>query len=145
MNIRMPARTALWIGWPACFILVFVSGFFLSGTRPSSLELDPSWHAALEYGTVHRLQFGTQIVFTFGPLGFLSTRTSLGHLVAARIAFAFFWSALVALTATGLAKRLSGWLRYAFLAWLVIFTLSTRSNCFPGDGVRCAPSAGGQA
>ena len=57
-------------------------------------------------------------------MGFLSTRTSLGHLLGARIAFAFFWSALVALAATALAKRLPGWVRYAFLAWLVVFTLS---------------------
>ena len=120
----MSPQTARWIGWPACFTLVFVSAFFLSGTATAPLELDPSWHAALEYATAHHLQFGTQIVFTFGPLGFLSTRTSLGHLLGARIAFAFFWSALVALTATALAKRLPGWVRYAFLAWLVVFTLS---------------------
>ncbi|MGD0223048.1 MAG: hypothetical protein ABSF71_11985 [Terriglobia bacterium] len=112
------------IVWPACLTLVFVSAFFLSGTEQPPLELDPSWHAALEYATAHHLQFGTQIVFTFGPLGFLSTRTSLGHLLGPRIAFAFFWSALVALAATGLAKRLPGWVRYAFLAWLVVFTLS---------------------
>jgi hypothetical protein len=120
----MSPQTARWIGWPACFTLVFLSAFFLSGTQPSPLELDPSWHAALEYATAHHLQFGTQIVFTFGPLGFLSTRTSLGHLLGARIAFAFFWGALVALAATALAKRLAGWVRYAFLAWLVVFTLS---------------------
>src|SRR5208282_2552900 len=121
----MPLPTARWIGWPACFALVFTSAFFLSGTQPPPLELDPSWHAALEYAAAHHMQFGTQIVFTFGPLGFLSTRTSLGHLLGARIAFAFFWSALVALTATALAKRLAGWVRYAFLAWLVVFTLSS--------------------
>src|SRR5208283_679310 len=120
----MPLPTARWIGWPACFTLVFVSAFFLSGTQPPPLELDPSWHVALEYATLHHLQFGTQIVFTFGPLGFLSARTSLGHLAGARIAFAFFWSAIVALAATALAKRLTGWVRYAFLAWLVVFTLS---------------------
>jgi hypothetical protein len=124
MSFRMSPRTARWIGWPACFTLVFVSAFFLSGTQQPPLELDPSWHVALEYATSHHLQFGTQIVFTFGPLGFVSTRTSLGHLVVARIAFAFFWSALVALTATALAKRLPGWVRHAFLAWLVVFTLS---------------------
>ncbi|MGA8578334.1 MAG: hypothetical protein WB579_06615, partial [Bryobacteraceae bacterium] len=117
-------QTARRIGWPACFILVFVSAFFLSGTQRPPLELDPSWHAALEYATAHHLQFGTQIVFTFGPLGFLSTRTSLGHLVGARVAFGFFWSALVALAATALAKRLPGWVRHAFLAWLVVCTLS---------------------
>ncbi len=116
--------TARWIGWPACFTLVSVSAFFLSGTQPPPLELDPSWHVALEYAAAHHLQFGTQIVFTFGPLGFLSARTSLGHLVGARIAFALFWSAIVALAATAMAKRLTGWVRYAFLAWLVVFTLS---------------------
>jgi len=124
MSLRISPRTARWIGWPACFTLVFLSAFFLSGTQQPPLELDPSWHAALEYATVHHWQFGTQIVFTFGPLGFLSTRTSLGHLVGARIAFAFFWGALVALAATALARRLPGWVRYAFLAWLVVFTLS---------------------
>lgn len=117
-------QTARRIGWPACFTLVFVSAFFLSGTRQPPMELDPSWHAALEYATAHHLQFGTQIVFTFGPLGFLSTRTSLGHLVGARVAFAFFWSALVALAATAVAKRLPAWVRYALLAWLVVCTLS---------------------
>jgi len=120
----MSPRTAGWIGRLACFAVVYVSGFFLSGTQQPRLELDPSWHVALEYATAHHLQFGTQIVFTFGPLGFLSARTSMGHLVGARIAFALFWSAVVALAATALARRLPGWVRYAFLAWLVVFTLS---------------------
>jgi hypothetical protein len=120
----MPSQIARWISWPGCFILVFLSAFFLSGTEQPPLELDPSWHAAIEYATAHHWQFGTQIVFTFGPLGFLSTRTSLGHLVGARIAFAFFWSALVALAATSMARCLPGWVRYSFLVWLMVITLS---------------------
>jgi hypothetical protein len=120
----MAPKNVRWIAWPACFTLVFVSAFFLSGTQPSPLELDTSWHAAIEYATAHHLQFGTEIVFTFGPLGFLSTRTSLGLLLGLRIAFGFFWSATVALAATQVAKRLPGWVRYAFLVWLVVFTLS---------------------
>ncbi|HXW15288.1 MAG TPA: hypothetical protein VEN79_12335 [Terriglobia bacterium] len=120
----MPSQTARRIAWPACFILVLVSAFFLSGTRQPPLELDPSWQVALEYATAHHLQFGTQIVFTFGPLGFLAMPYSLGHLLGVRIAFALFWSALVALAATTLAKRLPGWVRYAFLAWLMVFALS---------------------
>jgi hypothetical protein len=124
MTFRMPPQTARWIGWPACFILVFLSAFFLSGTRPPPLELDPSWNVALEFATAHHFQYGTQIVFTFGPLGFLAAPTSLGLLVGTRIAFALFWSALVALLALAMARRLPGWVRYAFLAWLIIFTLS---------------------
>ena len=124
MNLRMTPRTARRVGWLACYIVVFVSAFLPSGMRQSVLELDPSWHAVMEYAAAHHWQFGTQIVFTFGPLGFLSTRTSLGHLIAARVTFAFFWSAVVALAAVGVAKRLPGWVRYAFLAWLVVFTVS---------------------
>lgn len=34
--------------------------------------LDPSWHAALHMAARHRLPFGDRLVFTFGPLGFLT-------------------------------------------------------------------------
>jgi hypothetical protein len=32
---------------------------------------DPSWQAVLNYAAVHHLQFGTDLVFTYGPLGYL--------------------------------------------------------------------------
>ncbi len=124
MNLRLPPKTAQRLAWPACFVLVFISAFVLSGTRYPLLELDPSWNVALEYAAMHRWQFGTQIDFTFGPLGFLDAPASLGHLLGARVAFAFFWSAVVAITAVTLAKRLPGWVRYAFIGWLIVFTLS---------------------
>lgn len=121
----MPSQVPRRIGWTACFILVFISAFFLSGTQQPPLELDPSWHAAIEFASEHLLQFGTEIVFTFGPLGFLSARTSLGHLVGLRVVFALFWSAILTLAAIDVAKRLRSWLRYAFLVWLVVFTFSS--------------------
>jgi len=34
--------------------------------------LDPSWHAALHMAAHHRLPFGDGLIFTFGPLGFLT-------------------------------------------------------------------------
>lgn len=124
MNSPLSSQTFRWIGWAICFLIVFVAAFSLSGMQSPPLELDPSWHAALEFAVTHHYQFGTQIVFTFGPLGFLGARTSLGHLLGARIAFTVFWSALIALAATGMARRLTGWARYAFFAWLVVFMLS---------------------
>jgi hypothetical protein len=36
--------------------------------------LDASWQAALAMATHHHLHFGTQIVWTYGPLGFLTTQ-----------------------------------------------------------------------
>jgi hypothetical protein len=41
--------------------------------RIPSPQLDPSWASALSYFTKHQFQFGTDIVFTFGPLGYLYT------------------------------------------------------------------------
>lgn len=124
MSSLAKSTTSRRISWFACFVLVFVSAFSLSGTKRPPLALDPSWNAVIEYATTHHWQFGTQIVFTYGPLGFLAAPTSLGNLVGVRIAFAIFWGMVVALTATAVAKRLPHWTRYAFIGWLVWFTLS---------------------
>ncbi len=37
-------------------------------------ELDPSWSWVLDFAHQKGLQFGTEIVFTHGPLGFLATQ-----------------------------------------------------------------------
>ena len=54
-------------------VLVVAAWFWLL-VLPSRLPtptLDPSWQAVLNYGAVHRLQHGVDIVFTYGPLGYL--------------------------------------------------------------------------
>ncbi|MER3547188.1 MAG: hypothetical protein C4338_06125, partial [Rhodanobacteraceae bacterium] len=43
------------------------------GTVPASDSLDVSWGAVLAWGFAHHAQWGTQLVFTYGPLGFLVT------------------------------------------------------------------------
>jgi hypothetical protein len=40
--------------------------------NPPSVGLDSSWNAGLEMGIHNGLQWGTQIVFTYGPLGFIN-------------------------------------------------------------------------
>ncbi len=40
---------------------------------PLGTDLDSSWSAVLGYAHQHGLQFGTDIVFTYGPLGFLTS------------------------------------------------------------------------
>ncbi len=88
------------------------------------MALDPSWHAVLEYAALHHWQFGTQIVFTYGPLGYLAAPTSLGHMVSTRVAFAFFWSLVVSVTSLNLARRLPMPVRVAFIGWLIAFPLA---------------------
>jgi hypothetical protein len=121
LSYQKIVRQACWFG---CFCLVFVSSFFLSGLYSPTLGLDPSWQAVLEYAASHHFQFGRDIVFTYGPLGFLVSHISQGQLLVARVVFALLLSAAVALCAIGLARRMLGWGRYAFLGWIVVVPLS---------------------
>ena len=43
--------------------------------RSVETGLDPSWMQALQLAFEHGLRFGTEIVYTYGPLGFLSVPT----------------------------------------------------------------------
>lgn len=43
------------------------------------LTLDPSWNAALNFAKVKDMTFGTEFVFTYGPLGWLCTRITWGQ------------------------------------------------------------------
>jgi hypothetical protein len=62
-------RTVLfWVLIPVAIELVAWRGLPLQGGP----GLDPSWEASLEMAIRQHLAFGTQVVFTFGPLGFLS-------------------------------------------------------------------------
>jgi hypothetical protein len=44
------------------------------GMRPPGVGLDPSWNAGLAMGVDQGLHWGTEVVFTYGPLGFLQTQ-----------------------------------------------------------------------
>lgn len=108
--------------WLICFLLSYVSSFFLSGASAPSLNLDPSYQAVLEYARLHGFQFGTDIVFTFGPYGFLNTETGSGMFPYYRMVSAVVWSGMVAWSATGLAQSVSGPVRYIFLIWFFVYS-----------------------
>lgn len=107
--------------WAICFCMVFISFFFLSGSHAPTLNLDHSWEVALEYAFKHNFQFGRDVVFTYGPLGFLNTWNSLSHLIVVRTIFALFWSGIVAWAIIGLARQIVGPLKLVFLGWSLIF------------------------
>ncbi|MBX7136653.1 MAG: hypothetical protein K1X83_01625 [Oligoflexia bacterium] len=71
----MSSRQTLYRGLQAvvlgvCFLLHLPLSFF--GNISSGL--DPSWQVGLHLIHQQALRFGTEVVFTYGPLGFLSTR-----------------------------------------------------------------------
>ena len=56
---------------------------------PVSPELDMSWAGALPYFAQRGLRFGTDIIFTYGPLGHLSTYAYTGYLSSERMIWEF--------------------------------------------------------
>lgn len=123
----VPNRRYLWI---PCFFLVYVSSFTLCGRSLPSPNLDDSYQVVLEYAKTHDFQFGRDIVYTFGPLGFLNTSVSLGLLPLQRILFALAWSGIVAWSVTGLARQIPGTMKFVFLVWILIYSGGLGQHAF---------------
>ena len=54
------------------FLLLLPEQFWIS--NPVANRLDRSWYTVLCWGFLQNLSFGQELIFTYGPLGFLSTR-----------------------------------------------------------------------
>jgi hypothetical protein len=66
-------KTKLHVCWwiAVCLLFVFCLLAFTPGNVPSPKdELDASWVVVLNWAHVHHSEFGSQIVYTFGPWGF---------------------------------------------------------------------------
>lgn len=71
--------------------------------------------AVLSYANEHGLQFGKDIVFTYGPLGFLVSRYFFSHAAGARMASDF-----LTCFATALGGSLVAWRLRAVWKWLLM-------------------------
>jgi hypothetical protein len=80
---------APWAWLPAAGALAILT-WPISTLRPAA-GLDPSWRIALHLAAAQGLDFGHEIVFTYGPLGFLSspllvtTSTGVGSVIFAAV------------------------------------------------------------
>ncbi len=85
-------------------------------------RLDASWQVMLIHAHSEGLQFGRDIIFTWGPWGFLFCLTDLGSVAAVPI---LIWQVgghlLVALALVTLTRSLVPWRRIAFVASLLAF------------------------
>jgi hypothetical protein len=76
-----------------------------------SPQLDPSWASVLSYFAKSRFQFGTDVIFTFGPLGYLYTNFYSGVVLPERILIELLLKAFIAfqlLIVTVRAEKLFG-------------------------------------
>lgn len=92
--------------------------------------LDSSWSAALIHAFNHRLQFGEQIVHSYGPLGFLSINWFDPGLAWPRIFFDLVLCVGVAAGITLVAWRMKPAWRVVFLCSFVLLSASAH---WPGD------------
>jgi len=70
LEIKSEARWQDWAFIALVLSLVCLLILPLSPTMPVA-GLDPSWQQTLHYAYLHNWQFGTDIIFTMGPFGFL--------------------------------------------------------------------------
>ena len=104
------ARTQF--GWIALFLL-FVAGIFNYPYNPA-VELDSSWRMACGYFFQHHIEFGKDIVFSYGPLGFIMGKTYSGLQWGALIAGQLFVAVLGAWVIIREGRRMQGLSRWAF-------------------------------
>ncbi|UXI69216.1 hypothetical protein [Tahibacter amnicola] len=119
MGVRKPSLAATLLD--RAFIVVFAAGFFLLTTRlgaPSAGDgLDPSWTVVLAWAFENKLRWGQDIVFTYGPLGFLHPIASYfpaayGEFVAGQV--------IVGLLGAFVAAQFFGLLNWAERLLLVV-------------------------
>ena len=104
-------------------VLTLILGLSLVGIPAApDANLDASWQVMLIRAHDQGLQFGRDVIFTWGPWGFLCSRYHLGNLQAVPI---LVWGIggqfLMALALVVLTRSLPAWRRFAFVAALLAF------------------------
>src|SRR5262245_19975382 len=104
-----------------CFILLFLASFSRRGDLFPIGELDPSWQTVMAFASQHRLQFGIDIIFTAGPLGYLALPYGLGAPLASHLIFSLAFSLYTAVAGTILVRGLWWEARLPFFFILVTY------------------------
>jgi hypothetical protein len=104
------------------FLLLIAVGFALPGFPAG--DLDPSWRMALGKFFVDGKQFGTDIVFTYGPLGWVMGKTYWGGQWAGLIGWQAAQAVVMAALVYWHGLRLAGYSRVFFFLFFFLFGLT---------------------
>lgn len=104
------------------FVVLVASAFAMPGF--SSVELDASWRMALGKLFVEGKQFGTEVVFTYGPLGWVMGKTYWGGQWASLLAWHATLSVIFVIVLYRLGFQLHGYRRVFFFAYFLLFGLT---------------------
>ncbi|MGB7759995.1 MAG: hypothetical protein WBL61_09210 [Bryobacteraceae bacterium] len=73
---------------------------------PVNQGLDPSWHFGLNQFYCSPYKFGRDVIFTYGPLGFVCFPEHLGHNLTIALAIRFFiWAVLLGTLVVGYRRK----------------------------------------
>jgi hypothetical protein len=78
---------------------------------PPARGLDPSWSMSLLYFHQRGLEFGSDVIFTYGPLGFLLAPTYFGHVPLVRALWETGGNLALSATLVGIGAGF-GWFRF---------------------------------
>jgi hypothetical protein len=103
MTLSFPPFIRSFRRWVVLFLAVYVALITSWGVAPQYPQdgLDPSWEQAMVDATDHRRVFGTEVIFTYGPLHqALTAQVSRDWtaFLAGRIAFSLCWFLVVLLS-----------------------------------------------
>ena len=116
-NPPHPNRAWAWKIVGVALFLFTLSAFVPWNLPPPPGDLDVSWNVVLHWAHLHHLDFGRQIIFTFGPWGFVLLRylpVNFGSVVAAwTLISAGFFAAIWTLS-----KKFSS--RFGAALWLLL-------------------------
>ncbi len=119
-----------WLGQATLYGLLAVS-IFRMPIAPD-IGLDASWQMVLSYAAEHGLRHGTEIIFTYGPLGHLMTGVYTGQGLALHLAWQAFSAVLIAAGLYSFGRRLAGWRQaayYLFLLWFGMMYVDAMQMC----------------
>jgi hypothetical protein len=127
VNDRWPDTSVFWI----TSVVLAVITWPISSLAPQ-VGLDASWHAAMHMAARHHVGFGSGIVFTYGPLGFLGLPVFYYPITAA-LGMVFTFAVQVSFCASVLAvTRRSVRLRFPF-AVLLSFAVVALTHFEPAE------------
>lgn len=118
-KVPIKSATRLWGERTVLFLLV-ATCIFTFPNKPS-FDLDASWRMALGRFFLDGLQFGRDVVFTYGPLGFLMGKTYSGLMFWGLLAWQVVATGVFATLILYWGERLAGWPRLGYFAFFVLF------------------------
>ncbi len=102
------------------FFLIFFTLYIAMMPQTPGTGLDASWSMTLSRGLENDKQFGSDIVFTYGPLGAILIPQADGRMIGAKIALILALCALVAVVLWMIWRKMPKAAGIVFLAGLIL-------------------------